>query len=105
MINPDTNVDLKEFNSETSELIEILNDIILDFYNICEIVMNKLQLWDKALDQEASYEANKIWQTNGQWFNWQCKNSLNLTENLRHDPSLLLAVARLLNWIITWYQK
>ena len=54
--------------------------------------MNKLQLWDKALDQEASYEANKIWQTNGHWFNWQLKNSLNLTENLHRDTSLLLAV-------------
>ena len=39
--------------------------------------MDKLQLYDKALDQEASYEAKKIWQTNGQWFNWQLKNSLN----------------------------
>ena len=62
--------------------------------------MNKFQLWDKALDQEASYEVNKIWQTNGHWFNRQLKNSLNLTENLHNDASLLLAVARLLNWII-----
>ena len=39
--------------------------------------MDKLQLYDKALDQEANYEANKIWQTNGQRFNWQLKNNLN----------------------------
>ena len=43
----------------------MLNDI--NFYSICEIVfeMNNLQFWDKALDQEASYEANKTWLTNG----------------------------------------
>ena len=66
--------------------------------------MDKLQLYDKALDQEASYEANIIWQTNGQWFNWQLKNSLNFngksTSRSFFVTTILLcyilAVARLL---------
>lgn len=83
-------VDLKEFNWDIKTDRDLKRHKFLQY--VCEIVfeMNNLQLRDKALDQEASYEAYKTWLANGQWFNWQLQNSLKI--DITIPASLLLAV-------------
>ena len=83
-------VDLKEFNWDIKTDRDLKRHKFLQYLWNC-LRDDNLQLRDKALDQQASYEANKTWLTNGQWFNWQLKNSLKKID-ITIPASLLLAV-------------